>query len=163
MALHIGLIHTVETIVIEHRVHLCLAWIVACTHGIHVRLLEHHHVLKHCGYVNRATCHGVCILQVGTLEKHLLAIDIYKTVLYLYVTETVLCREHMLLVAVSVLLRHDNRIEDWCLGTPQLQASEAIENGIDAFDCLTCRELDRNVLPCNLTAVGSHQSHLDVL
>ena len=37
-----------------------------------------------------------------------------------------------------------------------------IESGINAFDCLTCRELDRNVLPCNLAAVGSHQSHLDV-
>ena len=72
----------------------------------------------------------MCILQVCTLEQDLLAVNIHKTVLYLYVAETVLCGEYMLLVAGSILLNYLNRVKVGYLGAPQLQACKSLKDYI---------------------------------
>ena len=111
MTLNVGLVHTVKTIVVEHCIHFCLTGIVACTHSVHIALLHQKHVAKHSLHINGTSCHGMCILQVSTLEEYTLAIDIYLSALYLDVAETIFRREDVLLFSVCILLRNNNSVK----------------------------------------------------
>ena len=124
MALHVGLVHTVQTIEVEHGIHLRVAWIVACTHCVDVGLLHEFHIAQHCRHVDSMAKERMDVLGVYTLEVFALAIDVDKVATLLNRTEAVACGEHHLLVAV-VHLAHNNCIEIRMLSRPRLQAREA--------------------------------------
>ena len=121
MALHIGLIHNIETIVVEHCIHLGRTWIVAGAHQVHIGLLHELDILEHCGNVHCTSIKRMGILCVHTLEVYTLTVDEHNSVLDFDMTETVLGREHHLLISGSILLAHNYSVEVWSLRTPCLQ------------------------------------------
>ena len=84
MALNISLIHAVETIVVEHCIHLGLTRIVAGAHCIDVGKLHKHYVLEHCGHVDGMTEKRMDVLCVDTLEVFALAVDVNQIATLLY-------------------------------------------------------------------------------
>ena len=162
MALQVGLIHAVETVVVEHCVHLCLAGVVAGTYGVHVGLLHHHHIFEHCLYIDCTSCYRVCVLQVSSLEENSLSVDVYKSVLDLYVTETVFSREYVLLVSCSILLCNDYCVKVRGLCSPWEQAVE-VELCICNFSSFACIKSHFYILSCNLIAVRCVDDYCELL
>ena len=84
VALHISLVHAVQTIVVEHCIHLGLTRIVAGAHCIDVGELHKHYVLEHCGHVDGMTEKRMDVLCVDTLEVFALAVDVNQIATLLY-------------------------------------------------------------------------------
>ena len=126
VALHIGLVHAVESVIVEHGIHLSLTRIVAGANGVHVGLLHQHHVAKHGLHVDGVAIERVDVLCVDTLEEYALAVDVHQFALDGHIPETILGGEHHLLLACC-LLAHNNGIEVGLLGRPSLQAGEVVE------------------------------------
>ena len=84
VALNVGLVHAVQTIVVEHCIHLGLARIVAGAHGIDVGELHKRYVLEHCGHVDGMTKKRMDVLCVDTLEVFALAVDVNQIATLLY-------------------------------------------------------------------------------
>ena len=133
MTLYVGLIHDVDAKIVEHRHHLCLTRIVTRTNSIDVRHLHHRDVLIHGAYHHRATSNGMCILRVDALEIDALTVDINQLSTLLNVSESVMGREHHLLMSVTILLAHHDGIELRIFSRPQTEAVKrgqlTIENG----------------------------------
>ena len=110
MALYVSLVHTVQSVVVEHRIHLSLTRIVAGTNGVHVSLLHQDYVVKHSLHIDGVTIEWMNILGVDTLEEYSLAVYINQFALDGNLSETVFGREYHLFL-VACLLANDNGIE----------------------------------------------------
>ena len=110
VALYVSLVHAVQSVVVEHGIHLSLTRIVAGTDGVHVSLLHQDYVAKHGLYVDGVTIEWVNILGVDTLEEYSLAVYINQFILDGHLSETVFGREYHLFLVAS-LLANDNGIE----------------------------------------------------
>ena len=163
VTLHIGLIHAVETIIVEHRVHLRLTGIVAGAHGVHVGLLHHLHIGEHRLDVYGAARDGVCILQVGTLEEHTLAIDIYSAIGDLHVAETILGREHMLLVALGIHLCHLYGIKVGSLSCPRQEIGERTKYDIGSLRLILIGEGNALGILLKKRTIGSNEAYSHLL
>ena len=130
VALHVSLVHGVQTVGIEHGVHLRLARIVRGAHRVHVSLLHHLHVAQHSLHVDGASVLGVSVLSVHTLEEHALAVGVHEVALLFYVAEAVLCREYHLVCAVGSLLLHYNAVEIRVFGAPCVQTAELADSSV---------------------------------
>ena len=84
VALDVGLVHAVQTVVVEHCIHLRLARIVAGAHGIDVGELHKRYVLEHCGHVDGVAEQWVDVLRIHSLEVFALAVDVDKIATLLY-------------------------------------------------------------------------------
>ncbi len=127
MALHIGLVHAVESVVVEHGIHLRLARIVACAHGVDIGLLHECHVAQHGGYVDGVAVERVYVLGVDTFEEHALAVDKHLlAVVYAYVAESVFRGEHHFFVAAALLL-HYHGVEVGILAAPRCECGNVPE------------------------------------
>ena len=122
VALHVGLVHAVEAVVVEHGVHLRLARVVGGADGVHVGLFHHDDVFQHRRHVDAAAMHGMRVLRIDAFEEDALTVDEHVAVFYLIMTEAIFCGEDHLIRPVAVFLRHDDGIERRCLGRPGLQA-----------------------------------------
>ena len=78
MVLKVGLVATVESVIVEHRVHASRIGIVTGADGVDVVALHEQHILEHRLGGYGTAVDGVCIVAVDTLEEHLLAIDIHE-------------------------------------------------------------------------------------
>ena len=110
VALHVSLVHAVQSVVVEHGIHLCLARIVTGTNGVHVCLLHQDYVAKHGLHVDGVAIEWVNILGVDTLEEYSLAVNINQFILDGHLSEAVFGREYHLFLVAS-LLANDNGIE----------------------------------------------------
>ena len=110
VALHVSLVHAVQSVVVEHRIHLSLTRIVAGTNGVHVSLLHQNYVAKHGLHVDGVTIEWMNILSVDTLEEYSLAVYINQFILDSHLSETIFGREYHLFLVAS-LLANDNGIE----------------------------------------------------
>ena len=126
VALDVCLVHAVESVVVEHIVHLCLTWIVGCAHGVDIGALHQLDVLKHCWHVDGMTVERVYILCVHALEVLALAVDIDKVATTLHLAESVTCREHHLL-GIAIELAHDDGIQRRRLRRPCLEVLKVVE------------------------------------
>ena len=162
VALKVGLVHTVETEVVEHGVHLGLTGIVAGAHGVHIGLLHQLDVLKHSGHVNCAAVYGVGILGVSALEEDSLAVDIYLAVLDFNLAEAHLRAErHLFLLAV--LLDDLEGVEVGRLGAPELEVLEVVEGEGQSLARFVGREGEGLVLCGDFLTCGREQAQEDVL
>ena len=110
MALHVSLVHAVQSVVVEHGIHLSLTRIVAGTDGVHIGLFHQNHVAKHSLHIDGVAIEWVNILGVDTLEEYSLAVYINQFALDGNISETVFGREYHLFL-VACLLADDNGIE----------------------------------------------------
>ena len=110
VALYVSLVHAVQSVVVEHGIHLSLTRIVAGTNGVHVSLLHQDYVAKHGFHIDGVTIEWVNILGVDTLEEYSLAVYINQFILDSHLSETVFGREYHLFL-VACLLANDNGIE----------------------------------------------------
>ena len=110
VALYVSLVHAVQSVVVEHRIHLSLTRIVAGTNGVHIGLFHQNHVAKHSLHIDGVTIEWVNILGVDTLEEYSLAVYINQFILDGHLSETVFGREYHLFLVAS-LLANDNGIE----------------------------------------------------
>ena len=133
VALHVRLVHSVQTVSVEHGVHLRLARIVRSAHGVHVSLLHHLHIAQHGLHVDGASVFGVSVLSVHTLEEHALAVDVHEVAVLLDVAEAVLRREHHLVGALGSLLLNDNAVEIRVFGAPCVQTAELADSSVDGL------------------------------
>ena len=116
----------------------------ACAYGVHVCLLEHLYIVKHCLNVNCTSCHRMGVLQVRSLEQHFLAIDINESILYLNVAETIFGREYMLFVAGSIFLYNNYCVEIGCLGRPCKESGKSVKCDVGGFRCFSIGKIKRN-------------------
>ena len=124
---HVGLIHTVQTVGIEHGIHLGLTGIVARAHGVDIGLLHQLYIAEHGLQTDSTPCQRVGVLGVHTLEVHPLPVDENGIAALGDVAEAVTGRESHLLIATSIFLRDDDGIEIGLLAAPGLQAGKASE------------------------------------
>ena len=120
MVLEVGLITAVQTIVVEHCVHAGIVGIMACTDGVDVVALHQQNILEHIVCSNGATCNGVGIMTVNTLEYDTLAVDIEQRTDNLNLANTNLGRECHHVLASVVLLYDVQSVEGRSLGCPHL-------------------------------------------
>ena len=154
MTLHVGLVHAVQAVVVEHGVHLSLARIVRRAHGVHVSLLHQLHVAQHRVNVDGVTKEWVYVLRVHALEVDALAVHVDEVALLLHAAETILRREHHLLACVAHLA-HDDGVEPRVLRRPELQVRQTLEvyrNSLLRVLCCQCHSLLllRNELTCGV-------------
>ena len=127
VTLDVGLIHTIETIVIKHCIHLCLTRIVTGAYDVHITLLHHLHIFEHCFNIYATAIQRMSILCIGTLEEYALAVYKHHAVLYFDLAETILCRENHFVGSCCTLLAHHYRVKVWCFGSPGKQACKIVE------------------------------------
>ena len=162
VALKVGLVHAVETEIVEHGVHLGLTGIVAGAHGVHIGLLHQLDVLKHGGHVNCAAVYGVGVLGVGALEEDSLAVDIDLAVLDFNLAEAHLRAErHLFLLAV--LLDDLEGVEVGRFGSPELEVLEVVEGEGQSLARFVGREGEGLVLCGDFLTCGREQAQEDVL
>ena len=122
VALHVCLVHTVESVGIEHGIHLRLAWIVAGAHGIDIRLLHQLHITQHGLQAYGTSRQWVGVLSVHALEVDSLSVDEHGIAAFCDIAEAIACRECHFLVAAGILLAYEHGIQVWLLAAPCLQA-----------------------------------------
>ena len=120
MILKVGLIHGIESEVVEHGVHLGRVRIVGRTDGINVVLFHQQHVAQHRLHRHGTAVKGVRIVAVRTLKEHALAVDVYQRATHFNVSETIFRREGHLILA-SLSLDDVQCVEVRRLGRPELQ------------------------------------------
>ena len=122
MTLHIGLVHTVQSIIVEHGIHLGLARIVAGTYHVDIGLLHHRHVFEHGLHIDASPVEGMGILRIDSLEEDTLAVYGHIVVVTAVdggdVAESILGREDHLFGAGTIFLPHDDRVEIRVLSAP---------------------------------------------
>ena len=162
VALHVGLVHAVEAVVVEHAVHLRLARVVAAAHGVHVGLLHELHVAQHGLGGEEAAVYGVSVLRVGPLEEGSLAVHVDQSVLDVDLAETVLRGEGHFLAAVGGELGDFHGVEVRRFGGPGEQAGEALKREGGLEERVALGKVEAGRLGGHLRAVGSEQLHAHV-
>ena len=162
VTLHVSLVHAVESVVVEHGVHLSLARIVRCAHGVYVGLLHQLHVAQHRLHVDGVTKERMDVLRVHTLEVNALAVHVDEVALLLHAAETVLRREHHLLAAV-VQLAHDDGVEPRVLRRPELQVRQTLEVYRNSLLRVLCCQRHSLLLLRNELTCGVEQLHFERL
>ena len=113
VALQVGLVHHVESVVVTKGVEAWVVWIMARANRIEVVLLHQQHVSHHALQRHGLAVCGVGIVAVGTLEEHAAVVDVHPSAPVLYLAETVL------LGADIAVDGHVYRIEVRRFGSPQ--------------------------------------------
>ena len=162
VTLHVSLVHAVESVVVEHGVHLRLARIVRCAHGVYVGLLHQLHVAQHRLHVDGVTKERMDVLRVHTLEVNTLAVNVDEVALLLHGAEAVLRREHHLLAAV-VQLAYDDGVEPRVLRRPELHVVQTLEVYRNSLLCVLCCQRHSLLLLCNELTCGVEQLHFERL
>ena len=140
MVFEVGFVHTPETEVVEHGIHLGRIRVVRCTDGIDVVTLHEEHVFQHRFSRYGTSIERMCIVTVHTLEEYALAVHIDDGILDFDVTETVLGREcHFILTAFT--LDNAYSVEVRSFGCPSLEVLH-VEAYIRLFNFLVSTEVD---------------------
>ena len=130
VALDVGFVHHVESVIVEHGIHLGLTWIVASTYGVDIGLLHHRHIAQHRLHVDRATMHGVRILCVDSAEIDALTVKIDATIFILNLAESIFRSKGHFLLTIGRHLCHLNGVEIGLFGRPQLHAIDTAKREI---------------------------------
>ena len=156
--LQVGLVTTVETVVVKHRIHACGIRIVTGTYGIDVVTLHEQYILQHRLGRYGTSVDGVRIVAVHALEQHLLAIDIHERILYLDVAESMLGRKGHLLASVGILLHHTYSIQVRFLGRPHQRIGQ-FELCLQRHLLLVSGKLGYHQFTCHLLACRVVEHH----
>ncbi len=118
MTLEVGLVHGVQSEMVEHGVHFGCIGIVACPDGVDVVLFHQHDVCQHhvCG--DCASCHRICVGAVYALEEYLAVVDVDEFSFLLDVAEAVFCGKGFEFTAGSVGQFHHHCVERGGFGRP---------------------------------------------
>ncbi len=163
VALHVSLVHAVESIVVKHGIHLRLARIVACADGVDISLLHQDHVTQHGRHVDGMAIERMDVLSVDTLAEYALAIDQHLPVgIDAHVTETVFGGEYHLLAVVALLL-DDDSVEIRILGAPWMQTRELAHVDADVLGLGALVHVDSGRLSSHSLALAIEERHLYLL
>ena len=114
MALHVGLVHHVDAVVVVECIHARVVGIVARADRVEVVAFHQEDVLDHAFHGDGLAVDGVRVMSVGALEHHALAVDEHLSAAVLYLAEAVLLR-------IDVAAHADvDGVEIGRLGRPQL-------------------------------------------
>ena len=160
VALHVGLVHDVEAVVVEQRVHLGVVRIVTRADRIEVVAFEEQDILDHRLDGNRLAQLRVDVVAVGALEEDPTAVDPDAAVADLDLAEPVLREGRLERLSVTVLQFEEHRIEIGRLGRPELRRGDGkhgLGNGLGA----TGHTAEREALLCDAVPFGIEQRDID--
>ena len=72
----VSLVAAVQTVVVEHCVHLGSVRVVACTYSVDVVLLHENYILQHRLSCNGTAIYRVSVVTVHALEEYAFAVDV---------------------------------------------------------------------------------------
>ncbi len=95
VALDVGLGGDIQAIAVAEVVPVGIVGVVACAHGVEVKLFHQLDILKHALLAHHISAVGVELVAVGALYQHGLAVDEQLAVLYLHAAEAHIYRYHL--------------------------------------------------------------------